>query len=295
MEPILTPSPHLLHQFLLRPGDQPPSAGTSHPARSSERFPRKALSLPFHGPGSALLQSGRWWTSLNLLPAECLSPLAWIVTTACPCPCPPATCSQLSPQRDPAKKLQPVLSHLHLTPSRGLQHRGQAKVPSGPVRLSTKHLPLPISLSILERDMLTVPDCFCFYWSRMLYKIRTHVSTHIHPPQTPALGWPPPALLSPGLTQGHLPTAPPGYQWRSREKEPPFWLPCPEAGACPPPVGEQVGVTGKGSVLFSPSNSLSRRFRSPSTTAAKALGSSSSGSLPFPILQPGKRRSREEG
>lgn len=188
MEPILTPSPHLLHQFLLRPGDQPPSAGTSHPARSSERFPWKALSFPFHGPGSALLQSGRWRTSLNLLPAECLSPLAWMVATACPCPCPPATCSQLSPQRDPAKKLQPVLSHLHLTPSRGLQHRGQAKVPSGPVRLSTKHLPLPISLHPRER-YADSPRLFLFLLVKnALQNPHTRVHTHT-PPRPRCLPW----------------------------------------------------------------------------------------------------------
>lgn len=247
MEPILTPSPHLLHQFLLRPGDQPPSAGTSHPARSSERFPWKALSFPFHGPGSVLLQSGRWRTSLNLLPAECLSPLAWMVATACPCPCPPATCSQLSPQRDPAKKLQPVLSHLHLTPSRGLQRRGQAKVPSGPVRLSTKHLPLPISLSILERDMLTVPDCFCFYWSRMLYKIRTHVSTHIHPPAPdacpglaspcPALSWPHPG------TPAHSPSRLPVEEQREGTS---FLASLPRSRGLSPTCGGAGGSDGEG-------------------------------------------------
>lgn len=106
-------------------------------------------------------------------------------------------CSQLSTWRDPVKKLCLILSHLYSKPSGDFQLRGQAKALSWPARRSARPPLAANQLSLPPRlRRADSPQQFLFL---LVKNSLQNPYTLIHTHKMPALVWPPPAQVSPGI------------------------------------------------------------------------------------------------
>lgn len=197
----------------------------------------------------------------------------------------PASSCSMQAVLNPARReaYENITSGLIPLPLREHWLREKAKVLSWPARSSTRPPPTATLFSLCPRARhINSPYSFCFYWSRILYKIHAHAHARTHacahtPTHMPAFVWPPPAVLSSEIrasTQGCHPATPQPHPKlpKKEQKEGTSFSASLETEASAPPVGEQVGVMGKQVIPFSSAGSLSCQFRPPSVTATKAMG-----------------------